>query len=139
MLHRLASHFVALFCRLSFDKSTGWQSQDDPTTQLGNPEEKGVFCAYCDARLTGHEQALSFAGAHRHQFINPVGVEFEIALYRDAQVQTYGIATEEHTWFRGYAWQVVLCADCHMHVGWRYHSHHSPDFYGLITTHIIEK
>jgi len=90
-------------------------------------------------RVTGQDSAIDVAGAHRHRFVNPAGIEFEISLYRIADVQAYGPSTDEHTWFAGYAWRIVLCSNCQTHLGWRYRRLHSPDFYGLIIGQIIEK
>ncbi len=139
MLSGLVRSFIDLFCRCSFDRATGWQTEKKPLEKDPLAHEKGIYCASCDTRISGHERAISFAGAHRHRFSNPAGVEFEIVLYRDARVHTYGPATEEYTWFAGYAWQVVLCANCQTHLGWRYRRSDSPDFYGLIIGQIIEK
>lgn len=139
MLFRFITFFVMHFCRLSFDKSTGWQQEKEAERKQDDAQEHGIFCASCAERVTGHDQAISIAGGHRHHFTNPFGIEYDIALYRAANVHVHGPMTDEHTWFAGYAWQVVICANCHAHLGWRYRQLHSPDFYGLISSQLIEK
>jgi hypothetical protein len=132
--------FVEWCCRTGFDKSAGGQTQLSNKSALQEQKaDKGVFCAGCQAQLSGHEQAMEFAGGHRHVFVNPGGVEFEIALYREVSCLRHGPLTPEYTWFAGYAWQIVLCPTCHRHLGWRYRRADSPDFYGLITDRILVK
>ena len=131
--------FIDLFCRCSFDKASGWQTEKKSVIKDQLAHEKGIYCSSCDTRISGRAHAISVDGAHRHRFFNPAGVEFEIVLYRDALVHTYGPAIEEYTWFAGYTWQVVLCTNCQTHLGWRYRRSDSPDFYGLITGQIFEK
>ena len=143
MLHdftSLSRRFINWCCRPGFDKSDGGQTRHSSKSQLQEQEEdNGVFCAGCQAQLSGRDQAIEFAGGHRHVFINPVGLEFEIALYRDVACLRHGPLTLEYTWFAGYAWQNVLCPGCHRHLGWRYRRTDSPDFYGLITDRIFDK
>ena len=132
--------FMTWFCRAGFDKSAGGQTRFASKSQeQAQEQDKGMFCAGCQAQLSGRDQAMELAGGHRHVFVNPGGVEFEIALYRHVACQRHGPLTLEYTWFAGYAWQIVLCPDCHRHIGWRYRRADSPDFYGLITDRIVEK
>ena len=132
--------FIDWCCRSGFDKSGGGQTQRSNDSQRQEQQEdNGVFCAGCQAQLSGRDQAIEFAGGHRHVFINPGGVEFEIALYRNVMCLRHGPQTLEFTWFAGYAWQNVLCPTCHQHLGWRYRRADSPDFYGLISDRILEK
>lgn len=35
-------------------------------------------------------------------------------------VETNGAPSAEYSWFPGYTWTVALCANCMVHVGWRY-------------------
>jgi len=132
--------FVKSFCRVSFDKTGSGQRQTTNKSQdEKQAEEQGVFCAGCQEYLCGRDQAIEMAGGHRHAFVNPAGVEFEIAIYREIACRRQGPLTLAYTWFAGFAWQLVLCPGCRRHLGWRYHQPDSPDFYGLITDRIHEK
>lgn len=139
MLNRFIFCFIDMFCRRHFDKAGSAQTARSNKTQQQQEEDPGVFCAACQTLLSQRQQAMEFAGGHRHCFVNPLGIEFEIALYRRVRCKPYGPATLEHTWFAGHAWQNVLCTSCDQHLGWCYHRPDSPDFYGLITDRFIEK
>lgn len=141
MLNNLRQLFVTFLCQRSFDKTSNWQTEKSSQTELEQPQQddRGVFCASCQIHLAHQRAAIEFGGAHRHCFTNPMAIEFEIALYRTVVCERYGPLTEDYSWFAGYAWQIVLCSSCHIHLGWRYHHLHSPDFYGLITDRIVEK
>jgi len=78
------------------------------------------------------------AGAHVHVFTNPGGFRYEIALFTQADCVSHGPASTDFTWFAGYAWRLALCANCHVHLGWRYHRTGSADFYGLIRNRLAE-
>lgn len=140
MLTTFISRFIDLFCRVSFDKTGAVLTEkSSKSKRQAHKDDQGVFCAACRILLSRHDQAIEFAGGHRHCFLNPFGFEFEIALYREVACQPDGPLTLEHTWFAGYAWQNVLCAGCHLQLGWRYYRADSPGFYGLITDRIVEK
>ena len=104
MLHHFNSWrraFIEWCCRPGFDKSGGGQAQHSKKSQLQeHQEDNGVFCAGCQAQLSGRDQAMEFAGGHRHVFINPGGLAFEIALYREVACLGHGPLTLEYTWFR---------------------------------------
>ena len=34
--------------------------------------------------------------------------------------KTSGGKVAEHSWFPGYSWQIIVCADCGHHIGWRF-------------------
>ena len=132
--------FLATCCHLRFDKTgMGQTKSEQADRQQEQADERGVFCAGCQTQLCGRDQAMEYAGGHRHVFINPAHLEFEIALYRQVVCLRSGPMTLAYTWFAGYAWQNILCANCHRHLGWRYQKVDSPDFYGLITERILER
>ena len=83
---------------------------------------------------TGHlllmNEILSFKG--------PEGNVFEIACYRDAWGCAYiGPASSEFTWFSGYEWRIAVCANCHVHIGWRFVARDGAYFHGLIADRLI--
>lgn len=95
-----------------------------------------VRCAQCRTIITQSDSAMEMAGAHQHILTNPAGVRFTVVVYRDARCDVIGLPSAEHTWFTGYVWQVALCAQCGIHLGWCYSHAQIPDFYGLIASHL---
>ena len=107
-----------------------------------NPEEEAVHepiivCRQCRNHITDESQRLSVDGANRHTFANPHGFVYDIACFGLA-VGCYraGPLSDEFTWFKGYSWQAVICADCMTHLGWFFISgaHH---FFGLIVDRLV--
>lgn len=99
-------------------------------------------CATCGRRIASASALFSTGGAAGPSvYVNPHGLVFEILTVRDAQgLVAVGGATAEHTWFPGYAWQVVCCSSCGTHLGWRFTSSSAepPVFYGLIRSALRE-
>lgn len=94
--------------------------------------EKRLFCAACRHPVTHQGERIPVQGAHEHRCTNPHGITYHIGCFREAGGGVpIGVATAEYTWFPGYAWRLVLCANCRAHLGWRFQS---PDdyFHGLI-------
>lgn len=90
------------------------------------------MCRFCGHTITSERARLEVGGAHRHTRSNPAGFVYCIGCYRVAPgSHPVGPPCEEHTWFAGYAWQIVLCGGCHAHLGWVFRA---PDdlFFGLI-------
>jgi cereblon len=75
-------------------------------------------------------------------FANPAGRVFELLTVRAAtSVEAWGTPTTEHTWFVGYAWRVLLCANCVNHLGWRFDAvsgGEPPAFFGFVTSEIVQ-
>ena len=99
-------------------------------------EGRAYWCGACNTRVAGEDDAIAVAGAHRHRFVNPAGVEFEIGCFRRAGCRAEGEPTGEHTWFAGFAWSYALCASCRAHLGWIYEGE-GPRFFGLILTRLV--
>jgi len=91
-----------------------------------------LFCAACKHLVTHQHERIAVQGGHEHRFTNPQGIAYRIGCFRRADgCSPIGQPTTEFTWFRGYAWLIALCANCHGHLGWRFQS--SQDFFhGLI-------
>ena len=79
--------------------------------------------------------ALGYAGPHKdpsrktilgrtmqiHHLKNPSGREFEVATVTElTNYKTHGPKVAEHSWFPGYSWQIIVCAHCGHHIGWRF-------------------
>jgi hypothetical protein len=102
------------------------------------PEEEAdhepvIVCRQCRNHITDESHRLSVEGANRHTFANPHGFVYEIDCFGSA-VGCYrtGPLSDEFTWFKGYSWQAVICADCMTHLGWLFVSSGPHHFFGLI-------
>ena len=75
----------------------------------GRAAARAYWCAACSTRVAVEDDAIEVAGAHRHRFVNPAGVAFEIGCFARAACRADGEPTLEHTWFAGLAWSYALC------------------------------
>jgi len=92
-----------------------------------------LCCASCGHEITGWRSQVSVDGSHQHRFVNPLGLEYNIACYAEAPgCFQVGEPTDEHTWFPGHAWRVALCGSCQIHLGWGFQSRDGGQFFGLI-------
>lgn len=142
MIHHFIYKIMDAVCtpiQLRFDQSdpsSGLKLKNESEFKRGT-DEAGVYCKQCQNRITHPSHAIEMQGTHHHVFTNPEGVIFEIGLYDQAECLAISPAVLEHTWFAGYAWQIMVCAECTLHLGWSYSKHDSPAFYGLILDRII--
>lgn len=101
-------------------------------------ESKKLYCLNCKHLITDLDAAISIDGTQTHTFTNPGGYTYTIDCFHSAPgCQAIGDATEECTWFKGYAWQIAVCERCHEQLGWFYSN--DKTFFGLISdrlTHI---
>lgn len=83
---------------------------------------------------------MAINGRHGHAFFNPAGIAFEIRCFRTAPGTVgHGPMSSEFTWFPDHAWQIVLCAACRTHLGWRFAAAKAGhQFYGLIASRLVE-
>ena len=89
-------------------------------------------CAECGQGITDPRARTERGGQHEHRCENPLGIGFGIGCFAWAPgCAELGDSTEEHTWFPGYAWRVVVCRGCARHLGWRFQSP-GDRFFGLI-------
>jgi len=76
-------------------------------------------------------------GAHEHELMNPAGIRFVIACFRDAPgCVGEGPSSMVWSWFPGRAWRVALCKACGVHLGWSFEAEGSAPFFGLIADRI---
>jgi hypothetical protein len=100
-------------------------------------EESWIVCRQCRQRLSRPSESTIINGAHRHTFANPSGIVFEIACYRNVQGCTSaGQPSTEFAWFAGHTWQIIICAGCLTHLGWRFVSNQGGQFHGFIVDRI---
>ena len=101
-------------------------------TDAKSRREKRLFCVACRAWITHQDERIPVQGAHEHKRTNPHGLSFHIGCFRSARgCAHHGAATMEHTWFKGHAWRIALCAKCQTHLGWTFETE-GGGFYGLI-------
>ena len=105
----------------------------DPTTDDAGVDprpRRAIVCDACEREITDERARTEMSGAHRHTFVNPHGIVFEIGVFSEARgVAGVGDRSEFFSWFPGYAWRTVVCRGCGVHLGW---SFGEGDFFGLI-------
>ncbi len=111
---------------------------DDEVEQEIHEDDNHIRCAQCLHAITRPEERIVIDGAHQHTFANPHGIIFEIGCFRTAEGSRYvGPATDEFTWFKGYAWRISVCGKCLLHLGWLYTAAGKDSFFGLITDRLV--
>ncbi len=97
-----------------------------------------ILCENCGHVVTGPEQVITVNDHHRHTFLNPEGLVFQLGCFSHAE----GCAIEdestlENTWFAGFTWSISICSNCMVHLGWFYqkNDHH---FFGLILDRLTD-
>lgn len=105
-------------------------------------DDRWLCCRRC-ASAIAPVAAILPEGETPLVFANPQGLVFELILLRSASgLQLIGDATQEFTWFQGYAWRVALCAGCGNHLGWRFEAIQGsvpPVFFGLLRRELVER
>ena len=100
--------------------------------------EEKILCRQCMQVITSPAERIQVQGSHSHTFSNPAGLLFKIGCFSRVKGCVDASPLEaEWSWFRGYAWQVVLCSACAGHLGWRY-TGQSDSFYGLILDRLMQ-
>ncbi|OHD66798.1 MAG: hypothetical protein A2176_10015 [Spirochaetes bacterium RBG_13_51_14] len=95
-------------------------------------ERMYLLCKTCGNAITSESYCMEVNGSHRHTFMNPRGIVFNIGCFSSAGgCLIIGVPTTEYTWFPGFTWCCVICSQCLSHLGWRYQSG-SGGFFGLI-------
>lgn len=102
-------------------------------------EYRQIVCRQCRNIITRPEEKIEVNGSHQHTFANPNGQVFEIGCFQTAEGCGYtGEATEEYSWFRGYAWRVAVCGRCLTQIGWLFSASMGVSrFNGLILDRLI--
>ena len=108
------------------------RSKQDAGEREPNKDER-LLCSACSHPITRPQARTAVDGTHEHRFTNPHGVRFRIGCYAEAPgCRPMGAATDEHTWFPGHVWRIVVCANCRQHLGWSFHGRDGGRFFGLI-------
>jgi hypothetical protein len=117
---------------IELDKSLA--DKKDSTSKDGHR----LCCIQCGKPITTEDQRIDIQSSHKHRFTNPHGLVFQIGCFANAPgCAQIGTVTNEWSWFSGYAWQVALCRNCGIHLGWRYRSASGDGFYGLILDRLV--
>jgi hypothetical protein len=94
-----------------------------------------LVCSNCEHPISTEEQRIEISGAHSHTCTNPHGIIFQIGCFSRAPgCAPVGPPSMEYTWFPGCNWQVAVCGNCHIHIGWLFRG--EDRFYGLILTRL---
>jgi hypothetical protein len=89
-------------------------------------------CVACGRTIALDRDRISLEGAATRAFVNPAGVEYVIAGFREAEgCVADGERSTYWSWFAGFSWQVALCGGCGAHLGWNFQSD-AQRFYGLL-------
>ncbi|XP_035442906.1 protein cereblon [Spodoptera frugiperda] len=101
-----------------------------------------LCCSSCMAQIARKEHIfpMSSEGVHSN-YTNLGGYMHDILTVSEAcNVETNGAPSAEYSWFPGYTWTVALCANCMVHVGWRFEamkrSLRPSQFYGLCRNYV---
>ena len=128
------------------DPSSAWNhggvldEADDEREEeaLETDEPERLRCSTCRHPITDTGARFAVNGDHRHVCVNPSGIPYDIACFREAPgLRVLGPRTEAFTWFEGWAWQIGQCSECGAHLGWWF-TRGEPSFAGLIDRRLVE-
>jgi hypothetical protein len=105
------------------ERSDGTAPAD--ATREEEREERLILCRECLFPVAREEDRTTMSGAFQHTFRTAEGC---------AHV---GPASDEFTWFGGFAWRVGVCRGCLAHLGWFFAAPSGAAFWGLILDHLI--
>ena len=99
-------------------------------------------CAACGEFIAHSAGLILLNGKMRHVFVNPAGLKCDFQTFDNCPgAIALGEATEEYTWFPGYAWTAAFCASCLLHLGWLYKgvscNGRPPAFWGILVERVI--
>ncbi|CAH1634959.1 unnamed protein product [Spodoptera littoralis] len=101
-----------------------------------------LCCSSCMAQIARKEHIfpMSSEGVHSN-YTNLGGYMHDILTVSEVcGVAPSGAASAEYSWFPGYTWTVAVCANCMVHVGWRFEamkrSLRPSEFYGLCRNYV---
>lgn len=104
------------------DESDGGGVELDTVDErsIGEDDVK-ILCGACGHQLAEGSSKTDPDGAHRHVKVNPHGHVFHIACFHPVPgADAIGKPSAEFSWFSGYRWQIALCGECGVHLGWKF-------------------
>jgi len=90
-----------------------------------------LVCASCGHPVSKVAEKIKVHGRHDHDFPY-YGSVVRLGCYRNAP-GCVGVEriSNGYSWFRGYSWQIQLCRNCYVQLGWKYMSR-DDSFFGLV-------
>lgn len=123
------------FAKGLHDKSPRQRSQAQSEAGRTNMSENFYCCIGCQTPIAS-AALIPVNGKPEHTFANPGGEVFHIGCFPAAMhLSPVTAPTDVFSWFPGYAWQIVVCAKCGLHLGWHYVG--PTRFFGLILNRLI--
>ncbi len=106
--------------------------------KFGIVEGQVIICENCGHIVTGPEQIIAVNDHHRHIFLNPEGLVFQVGCFSHADGCVIDEQpTLENTWFAGFSWSISICSNCMVHLGWFYQKD-DQHFFGLILDRLVD-
>ncbi len=128
-----------LWCLKQTDGAVKHKQTTNTNDHEHDKEKKFLRCAACHSPVTQQENRIRINEQHEHVFANPHGYIYHIGCFDQAPgCLTAGEETEFFSWFPGYSWQIALCGQCLVHLGWAFRSQNAF-FFGLILEKLTEK
>ena len=129
---------AAMWLKTPTTPETGDSTAPENAVRDEERDERLILCRECLFPITREEDQTSMSGAFQHTFANPAGIVFTIGCFSTAEGCAYvGPASDEFTWFNGFAWRVGVCRGCLAHLGWFFAAPSGAAFWGLILDHLI--
>ncbi|XP_043967487.1 uncharacterized protein si:ch211-51h9.7 [Gambusia affinis] len=64
---------------------------------------------------------------HIQLFENPQGLQFEVIVFKKADVIKHWPANSHFSWYPGFSWTVATCPRCKTHLGWGFQPNSWPE------------
>ena len=95
------------------------QSEAIVSSREKTGREQVIICKLCGNMITSESAKIMVNNSHVHTFMNPAGIIYTFGCFQDAPgITAVGNASNEHTWFPGHSWQILICSNCNEHLGW---------------------
>lgn len=117
-------------------------SYTDPKILSKIDEIKDIYiCFNCRIKITEQSFLINMAGNRPfHTFTNPAGFSYNLLTFKFCESYRETTSPENRdTWFAGYDWIIINCAQCNNLLGWKYvkNNNNSDFFFGLIREQIV--
>ncbi|XP_035911574.1 protein cereblon homolog [Anopheles stephensi] len=105
------------------------------------------ICKRCESEIANYDDmfAMSKQGVQT-SYCNPAGhVHDTLTVHKTKENSTLPVdrPSTNFSWFPGYSWQIIVCANCRQHLGWKFVAEKKnvlpKSFYGLTGANITVK